>query len=245
MKEFLKNLRRRWHGDIIGWNAELKEEIVGEITHCEEKLEYALEYKGEGTKQDSLAESVYEQISRIYNALQDDLSRKIFMGRVEYSITHVLTGVYRSILCQENLQWIAAKTSYAEERYGLKGLWELLKENYPMQQHEIFLLGFDDPWNEYNWVVERFLDALSGLGIRISACIMPTRISALKEFKGLPCISEKKFLQNINENTRIIIGFPGWMLETEGIIERYEKHKNILFPIADTKRPQYIEPELF
>ena len=44
MKQFLKNVRKRWHGDIAGWNAELKEEIIGEITHCLEKLEYAHKY---------------------------------------------------------------------------------------------------------------------------------------------------------------------------------------------------------
>lgn len=247
MKQFLKNVRKRWHGDIAGWNAELKEEIIGEITRCTEKLEYAQKYAGGGIKQECHADSVYEQLSRIYNALQDDLSRKIFMGRIEYSITHVLTGVYRAMLCDENVRWrTTKKTTYAEEYYGLPALWELLKENYPVQKHEIYLLGFDDPWNEYNWVVERFFQALPGLGIKVSGCVMPTQIPQMREFQGFPCISEKKFLENINENTRIIIGFPGWMREQlKDVVERYIEYKDILFPIADTIRPQYIEPELF
>ena len=48
-----------------------------------------------------------------------------------------------------------------------------------------------------------------------------------------------------HKNTRIIIGFPGWCLQTKDVVGRYEAYKNILFPIADTGHPQYMEPDIF
>ncbi|MCI8536582.1 MAG: FkbM family methyltransferase [Hungatella sp.] len=149
------------------------------------------------------------------------------------------------MLCDEYLKWIAAKKTYAMQRYGLSALWDLLKENYPVQKHKIWLLGFDDSWNEYNWVVERFLEAIPKLGIKISGCVMPYAVNSQKEFKGLLCLPEKDFLNQIDEDTRIIIGFPGWCLQTKDIIKKYETYKNILFPIADTANPQYVEPDIF
>lgn len=236
--EWLKKIRRRWHGDIAQWNEDLKNVLVGETERYKNELMASLH--GE-----PCADTTYDQVCRIYNALQDDLSRTLFLGRIEYSITHILTGVYRSMLCEEQMQWIQSKTSYAEERYGMSGLWQLLKENYPTQKNEIYLLGFDDSWNEYNWMVERFLQAIPQLGIMLSGCVMPTRITMPDSFLGLTCISEAELLKRMNENTRIIIGFPGWMRETEDVLRRYEKYKHLLYPIADTKRPQYIEPTLF
>lgn len=189
---------------------------------------------------------LYLGMERIYQALGDSLSRKLFWGRHEYSLSHVLTGVYRAMIDDENMMWLKSKRTYAERRYGMKhGLWHLLHENYPYQRNEIYLLAFDDAWNEYDWIVERFLDAMPGLGIHIKACVMPYADGKYQKFKGLPCVSEQEFLKNIDENTRAIIGFPGWVLETKKIVERYAAHKDILIPIADTAHPQYIEPNIF
>lgn len=194
---------------------------------------------------DSYTNALYLQIYRIFGALQDDLSRIIFWGRVEYSVSHVLTSVYRAMLSDENMEWIATKQTYAEQRYGLHGLWEVLKENYPVQKHKIILMAFDDKWNEYDWVVERFLEAMPKLGICIEKCVMPYADGKVAEYKGIPCISESDFFKQIDENTRVIIGFPGWCLETKDIVDRYQEYKSILFPIADTGHPQYIEPDVF
>lgn len=188
---------------------------------------------------------LYPQMYRIYQALQDDLSRAWFWGRMEYSLSHRLTSVYRTMLRQDHLQWISTKQTYAEERYGLPALWSLLKENYPVQKNEIYLLAVDNAWNEYNWVVEQFLDAMPGLGIQISGCVMPYAEGNRKEFLGLPCLPEKEFLEQINSETRIIIGFPGWCLQTQDVVVRYAAYKDILYPIADTANPQYIEPDIF
>lgn len=244
--EWLKKIRRRWHGDIAQWNEDLKNVLIEEVGCCKNELQTVMSDKAMSSfTQGTSVDMTYQQLCHIYNALQDDLSRTLFLGRVEYSITHILTGVFRAMLCAKQLHWVSTKVSYAEERYGLSGLWDLLKENYPVQKHEIYLLAFDDAWNEYTWVVEQFLRAIPGLGIKLSGCIMPTKIPMVESYLGLPCIAEKEFFEHINSNTRIIIGFPGWMLETKDIVERYKEYKEILFPIADTKRPQYIEPDLF
>ncbi len=192
-----------------------------------------------------ISNKLYPQIYRIYQSFQDDLSRILFLGRLEYSLTHSLAGIYRAMLCDEHLKWIEVKKTYAMQRYGLSALWNLLKENYPVQKHKIWLLGFDDAWNEYNWVVERFLEAIPKLGIKISGCVMPYAVNSQKEFKGLLCLPEKDFLNQIDEDTRVIIGFPAWCLQTKDIIKKYETYKNILFPIADTANPQYVEPDIF
>lgn len=191
------------------------------------------------------ANTLYPQLCCIYDALQDDLSRTIFWGRVKYSISHSLTGVYQAMLCEDNMRWIQKKQTYANKRYGLSGLWEVLYENYPIQKNKIYLLAFDNEWNEFGWVVERFLEAMPKLGIHIEKCVMPYADAAVAEYKGIPCISEDEFLEQLDENSRIIIGFPGWCLETKDIVDRYENYKDILFPIADTAHPQYIEPDIF
>ena len=188
---------------------------------------------------------LYTGMEHIYQALSDSLSRKLFWGRHEYCLSHVLTGVYRAMIDDENMEWLKSKRTYADLRHGLKGLWQLLHENYPEQKNEIYLLAFDDAWNEYDWVVERFLDAMPGLGIQIKACVMPYADGKHQEFKGLPCISEQEFLENINENARAVVGFPGWCLEMGGVAEHFAAHKDILYPIADTAHPQYIEPDIF
>lgn len=188
---------------------------------------------------------LYPQLHRIYAALQDDLSRIMFMGRVEYSLSHSLESIYRSMLCDENIEWLKEKETYAKMRYGLRGLWDVLKDNYPTQKNKLYLLGFDNSWNEYGWVVDRFLEAMSKLGICFAGCVMPYAETEVVEYKGIKCIPEDDFLQQIDDNTRIIIGFPGWCLETKNIVERYEVYKDILFPIADTAHPQYIEPDIF
>lgn len=189
--------------------------------------------------------TLYPQLCQIYQALQDDLSRQIFWGQMEYSLSHSLTGVYRSMLSKKHLEWIGTKKTYAMQGYGLNALWNLLAENYPVQKHKIYLLAFDNKWNEYNWMVERFLEAMPGLGIKICGCVMPYSSTLCTEFNGLPCIPETEFLNKIDENTRIVIGFPAWCFQTKDIADRYQAFKDILFPIADTGHPQYIEPDIF
>lgn len=186
-------------------------------------------------------DDLYPRLYRIYSALQDDLSRRLFWGRVEYSLSHNLSSVYREMICDANMGWLKSKITYAQERYGeVAGLWELLYENYPVQKNKLYLMAFDDAWNEYEWVVERFLDAMPYLGIHIEGCIMPNN-GTRREYLGLTCINEDAFWRSFDADTRIIIGFPGWCLETKDILDRYPKHKAFFYPIADTAHPQYIE----
>ena len=51
---------------------------------------------------------LYTGMEHIYQALSDSLSRKLFWGRHEYCLSHVLTGVYRAMIDDENME-IAAK----------------------------------------------------------------------------------------------------------------------------------------
>lgn len=205
------------------------------IKSCESYLSTGEMYKN----------TLYSQLDHIYGALQDDLSRTLFMGRVEYSLSHSLFSIYRAMLCEENLKWVKNKTTYAYQRYGLNGLWEVLKDNYPIQKNKLYLLAVDDAWNEYEWLLERFLEAMPKLGINFEACVMPYAKERISEYKGIKCIDEKEFIKRIDSNARIIIGFPGWCLETKDIVDRYKEFKDILFPIADTAHPQYIEPDIF
>lgn len=193
----------------------------------------------------SYPNTLYSQLYTIYNALQDNLSRKLFMGRIEYSVSHSLTGIYRAMICDENLKWIKDKRTYAEQRYGLPGLWELLKNNYPIQKNKLYLIGVDNAWNEFDWVVERFLEAMKNLNIKFEGCVMPFSETKVSQYKGIPCVDEREFLSCIDDNTRIVVGFPGWCLQMRDVVNRYKTHRNILFPIADTAHPQYIEPDIF
>lgn len=190
------------------------------------------------------ASSIYPQLFRIYNALQDELSRKLFWGRVEYSCSHLLTGIYRAMICDENMKWIQNKRTYAMIRYGLNGLWDVLKYNYPVQKDKLYLLLFEEEWNEYTWVVDRFMEAMSELQIVFEAVIRPYSQRTHEDYRGIPCISERELLSNIDTNTKIIVGFPGWCLEMKDVVEKYKIHKDILYPIADTAHPQYIEPDI-
>lgn len=189
--------------------------------------------------------ALYPQMYRIYQAIQDDLSREWFWARAGYSLSHNLSPVYKAMVSPRHLRWLSGKRTYAGERYGLPALWDLLKENYPVQKHKIYLLAVDDAWNEYNWVVERFLDAMPELGIEISGCIMPFAAPDRGEFMGLPRIAEEDFWNRLDGSTRLIIGFPAWCPQTKSVGERYAEHRDILFPIADTANPQYIEADIF
>jgi len=189
--------------------------------------------------------TLYPKLQQIYNALQDDLSKALFFGRVECCLSNKLTGIYRAMVREDYIRWVSKKTTYASQRYELNGLWQLLKENYPIQKNDIYLLAFDDDWNKYNWIVERFISAMPEFGITINGCVMPYANSEIKEFNGIQCLSEIDLINRADENTRIIIGFPGWCLQTKDIIDRFPDYKNILFPIADTALPSYFEDDIF
>lgn len=186
-------------------------------------------------------DNLYPRLYQIYQAFQDDLSRSLFWGRVGYSLSHNLSSVYQEMVCDANMEWLKSKLTYAQKRYGeMSGLWELLYDNYPVQKNKLYLMAFDDTWNEFEWVVERFLDAMPYLGIHMEGCFMPNN-KTRHEYLGLSCMSEDTFLQSIDANARIVIGFPGWCLETKEVLERYPQYKELLYPIADTAHPQYIE----
>lgn len=209
----------------------------------EERIKFCMDPETSDTIQDT--NSLYPKLHPIYQALQDDLSKKWFWGRLEYSLSHSLAGIYKAMISEEHLNWVSQKQTYALQRHGLPALWELLAENYPIQKHDIYLLLFHEEWNEFGWVVERFLDALPELGIKIKACVMSCKSSFTEKNREIPCIPENEFPNLINENTRIIIGFPGWCLQMKDIAEQYKAFKRILYPIADTGHPQYIEPDIF
>lgn len=199
------------------------------------------QYINEGYK---LPNTIYPQLHRIYSALQDDLSKKLFWGRIEYSVSHSVVSMYREMICDENMEWLKGKKTYAELHYGLPGLWKLLKDNYPIQKQKIYLIGISNEWNEFEWVVERFLEAAPQLGLKIEGCIMPYAEELYTSYKGIPCITEEELREVINADTRIIIGLPGWCAQTSGIIERFKDNKEILYPIADAVLPQYIEEDI-
>ncbi len=181
-------------------------------------------FEERGAVVDAETAALYPQMYQIYQAIQDDLSREWFWARAGYSLSHNLSSIYKAMVSPRHLRWVSGKRTYAGQRYGLPALWDLLKENYPVQKHKIYLLAVDDAWNEYNWIVERFLDAMPELGIEISGCIMPCAVPGRGEFMGLPRIAEEDFWNRLDGSTRLIIGFPGWCLQTKSVIERYAEH---------------------
>lgn len=197
----------------------------------------------DGTMQGMVSKKLddtYANMYQMYSSLQDDLSRTLFWGRVKYSVSHNLCGIYESMIDKQNLEWLKNKTTYAFERYQLKGLWDLLKDNYPVQNQKIVLLGFDDEWNEYEWVVSRFLEAIELMGITIEHCHMPYN-NIRKEYLGINCIDEDTLKEIVDKDTGIIIGIPGWCSQTKDLLDLFSDYRDIMYPIADTARPQYFE----
>lgn len=197
-------------------------------------------------KEGELYSNLYGELSNIYWSLQDDLSRKIFMSRLDISLSQNVATMFETMVSKDFLEWKKAKETYAEKRWGLKGLWELLEGNIPVQQNKIYVLLAQQPWNEYDWVVQRFFAAMTRLNINLEACVCPFEdVASGKEYLGVKCISDAEFRKCIDDNTRIVIGFPGWLFEIEKVLDIYGEYKDIMFPIADTAHPQYIEPEIF
>lgn len=190
--------------------------------------------------------NVYGALSDIYNSLQDELSRKIFWSRLDVSLSYNISGIYKAMVSNENMEWKKNKRTYAEKRYGLSGLWEVLSNNIPEQKDKIFVILVQEDWNEYDWVVERFFAAMKKLEIKIEACLCPyEKELERKTYQGIRCISDEEFRKSFDERSKIVIGFPGWLFETEEIIKRYSEYSDRLYPVADTCLPQYIEPEIF
>lgn len=149
------------------------------------------------------------------------------------------------MICDENLEWIKQKKTYARLNYGLNGLWEILKENYPVQQNKLYLLLYGSDWNEYEWVNERFIQAMKEMNIYIEAAVSMNGEQNESFYYGIPYVSEEIFLKQIDENTRIIVGIPGWCAEMKTVVEKYGEYTDRLYPVADTAHPQYIEPDIF
>ena len=189
--------------------------------------------------------SIYPQLHSIFTALADDLSKVLFWGRMEYNLSRTLTGVYKAMTHPTQTQWLSSKTPYAQDKYGLSSLWELLNDNYPIQKNEIYLYaGTNDAFLEYKWVLDRFLEAIPKLGITLSGCIMAEDNGATDCYMGIKCIKDTAFALNTNNNTRLIIGFPGWCIQTEDVIKRFNMTSNQLVPIADNAQPQYFENDI-
>lgn len=190
--------------------------------------------------------NLYQSLNTIFVALQDELSRDLFFGRLEYSLSSVQAGIYRTMAADSFISWVNKKRTFGTEFYGdnVCDMWHLLRRNYPVQKDSIYLLGVDDDWNEYNWVVKRFLEAMPKLGINIYGCIMPYSDSLPRCFMGVNCVSEDVFLSNVDDRTKLIVGFPAWLPQTKSIIERYDGKLSAVIPIADTARPQYIETDI-
>ena len=197
----------------------------------------------EGNVSQDYQTGITNELQRIYDALQDDLSRELFLARINFSTSRNIAYLYKTIISDDSMNWLKGKQTYANERYGLEGLWEVLRDNTPTQKDELYLLIYDEKWNEFEWVVDRFMCAIPIFNIKIKACIKFFEDDQRKEYKGLPCITKEEFENQVNEKTKILVGFPGWCLEMRKVVEKFEKYKKILYPIADGACPQYVEPE--
>lgn len=188
--------------------------------------------------------TIYPTFRNVYRALQDDLSKLLFWGRVNYTVSFTQSGIFQSMLTDEHQKWLETKRIPVKETYGFPVLWELLEENFPVQKHKIYLIVFET-WNEYNWEVERFLQTIPKLGIKVSGCIMPDADNDITEFQGIIRINEEEFWANTDENVRVILGYPTWSSHFEDVAKRYLPYKNIVYPLADLVEKQYIEPDIF
>jgi len=185
---------------------------------------------------------LFPQIKLIFSRLQDELSRKLFLARVEYSLTHAQTGLYQTMTRDDYMKWANSKIKRSQHMYGLYNtIWQLRKENCPVQKNDIFFIAVD---SESNWHVERFLIAMEGLGIKICRCIRPYSSDDESDFYGIPCISEVEFLQMVNNNTRIVVGLPVYNSLFKEILDRYTEYKEYVVPLADDLLPQYFESDI-
>ncbi|GHU50053.1 hypothetical protein AGMMS49975_00320 [Clostridia bacterium] len=186
-------------------------------------------------------EHIYQKLFQVFQALQDDMSRDLFLGRLEYSLTLKQTGLYRAMASEDYHKWLQTKKNYSQLFGGLSSMWKIIKENLPVQRNRLYLLGIED--DEYNWVVTRFLQAIPGLNIRIEGCFMPFSVNKPLEFMGLPVLSEEEIFLNLTPNDRIIIGTAVWTSLSKEFAEKHKQYSDILAPIADSAFPQYFEDD--
>ncbi|MDR2572119.1 MAG: FkbM family methyltransferase [Oscillospiraceae bacterium] len=190
----------------------------------------------------SKSQSLYPQLYSIFGRLQDDISRALFLGRVEYSLTHTQTGLYRAMMQDDYMEWSYKKERRSQRMFDLSSnIWQLRKDNYPVQKNEIYFIAAE---SEFSWHVERFFSAMSGLGIKISGCIIPYSTVDMAEFMGISCISEEELLCKINVNTKLIAGVPVYSSLFADIIERYSEYRDSIFPLVDDLLPQYFEADI-
>lgn len=211
--------------------------------------QYLLEFGIPGEKIHSIDQEVtnnfdvnndmYPRLLTIYQKLQDDLSKQVFWGRIQYSLSHNLFGVYQAMMTDECYEWRKGRKTYGEI-FGIKGLWDVLRENYPIQKKKIYVMTYgEDPFST-EWMIERFLEAMEKLGIKIESCVLLDYPNQDK-YKGIRCISKQQFIENWDDNSELIIGNPSWVQENKNLVDEFSMCVGKITSIVDAAGPQYFE----
>jgi len=140
------------------------------------------------------------------------------------------------------VDWMSGKDIFSQKQSKLcSNLWQLIRDNYPTQKNEIFFITAKNKECRFN---KQILKDIQCLGIKISACVLLCTEDKEADYNGIPCIAEEELINNVNENTRLIVGLYINSEVFNGIIDKYPEHISKMVPIFDILLPQYFEQDI-
>ena len=183
---------------------------------------------------------VNEEMNRIFEALQDDLSKKLFWGRMHYCFEHTLSSVYLSMISDEHLAWASKRKLTGVENYGVPPIWELIKDNYPVQKDKIFVRLPSYNRNDFQWMIDRFVRALAELKIQIEGFVISENGEVKTQNEETP-ITDDQYIEKYADKSKLVIGCPIFSSEAPTVIKYFKQYKDRLYLLEDFVEKQYIE----
>ncbi|GHV20475.1 hypothetical protein FACS189494_04300 [Spirochaetia bacterium] len=245
----MRSLKQRLENFL--WKATRSNRVVGEIKQIVESAVTRIEQQYLVNPPAPIPSAMFSDIYRIYSALQDDDSRFLFWGRLEYSFMtltkpqpHFFMGdwavLYKSMI---KIDFFAKKRTDFASHYGIKNVLDLLIDSN-ISSKEILLYGFD---YHHGWMFPNFTEAVKELGFIIKGIVILNDDFSESVFHGIKVLDENEAFDKSDSRNIVLVGSP-W--EHGKISEMVEKFLNKgidatkLFLLHDYYSPQYFDDKI-
>ncbi|GHU39659.1 hypothetical protein FACS1894190_05290 [Spirochaetia bacterium] len=222
MKKLLKYLRTKWHSDL-----------TEKINILSERFDLFLKKAEEPGNNDLNSEKRafgltqwggYDSLNKIYTCLCDDISKELFAGRLQYSLTGKVEYFYQMLIKMENLKANDILSLFQSNMYG-------------NQKDSIFLYG-----NKDFYIAHDIIKAANHLGIQISG-ICGENIDTDND---MPVIEESQLIEKYLNAKIIIYAHDCWTRKDYAyLVNKGFKSEN-LFILVDVPgiAPQYFDKNI-
>ena len=238
-KSILKRIRNKWHRDIL--------EKIDKLSPPPLLLP---------------ASCAIAEIQKSYAALQDDESRSLFLGRLEYSMTcgkntpdgdmallYSADGdmaLLYSAMCKAGCAKRKSMYRYESDKYGIKNIFDLFFDGeLKTGNKSIFLYGYN---YDHVWYFLPLIRAANDFGFAIEgACFLNEIHLPDPLFEKINMMSEAELFEKGRDANFVLLCPPWWPVQLDNMVKK-AMDKGIentqLFMAHDYFFPQYFDTDI-